>query len=92
MVKLKNMKDITEDVGLGRNGTRVKIQCPKGPNKKSKGKNIKKDEENDVGKGNNGSFSFNNQREIMSQDNVMDLLKIIKERNEDGRKVNKWKD
>ena len=42
VVKLQNMKDVTEDVGLGRNGTRVKIQCPKGPNKKPKGKNIKK--------------------------------------------------
>ena len=28
----------------------------------------------------------------MSQDNMMDLPKIIKERNEDERKVNKWKD
>ena len=86
------MKDVTEDVGLGRNGTRVKSQCPKGPNKKPKGKNIRKDEENDVGKGSNGSFSFNIERDIMSQDNVTDLPKIIKERNEDDRKVNKWKD
>ena len=36
MVKLQNMKDVTEDVGLGRNGTRVKSRCPKGPNKNLK--------------------------------------------------------
>ena len=28
----------------------------------------------------------------MAQDNVIDLPKIIKERNEDDGKVNKWKD
>ena len=33
MVKLQDMKDVTEDVGLGRNGTRVKSQCPKDQNK-----------------------------------------------------------
>ena len=32
------MKDVTEDVGLGRNGTRVKSQCAKDQNKKPKGK------------------------------------------------------
>ena len=85
------MKDVTEDVGLGRNGTRVKSQCPKDQYKKTKGKNRKKDEENDVGKGNNGSFSFNTERDIMSQDNEMNLCKNCKERNEDERKVNKWK-
>ena len=39
----------------------------------------------------NGSFSFNTERNIMSQDNVTGLLKINKERNEDESKVNKWK-
>ena len=58
---------------------------------KNKGKDRKKDEENDVGKGNNGSFSFNTERDIMSQDNEMNLWKNCKERNEDERKVNKQK-
>ena len=87
------MKDVTEDVGLGRNGTRVTSQGPKDKKtKQPKGKKIKKDEENDVDKGNNGSFSYNIERDIMSQDNMTDLQKIMKERNEDERKVNKWKD
>ena len=42
MVQLQNMKDVTEDVGLGRNGTRVKSQCPKDEYKKTKGKSRKK--------------------------------------------------
>ena len=28
-MKLQNMKDVTEDVGLGRNGTRVMSRGPK---------------------------------------------------------------
>ena len=42
MVQLQNMKDVTEDVGLGRNGARVKSQCPKDQYKKTKGNNRKK--------------------------------------------------
>ena len=41
MVQLKKMKDVTEDVGLGRNGTRVKSQCPKDLYKKLKVKTEK---------------------------------------------------
>ena len=58
---------------------------------KTKGKKRKKDEENDVGKGNSGSASLNTERDIMSQDNEMDLHKNSKETNVDERMVNKCK-
>ena len=68
MVQLQNMKDVTEDVGLGRSGRRVKNQCPKDPCKKTKGKNRKIEKESDVGQGNCASASFNTETDIMSRD------------------------
>ena len=41
VVQLQNMKDVTEDVGLGTSGKRVKSQCPKDPCKKLKVKTEK---------------------------------------------------
>ena len=72
-------------------------QCPKDQYKKTKGKNRKKDEENDVGKGNNGSFSFNTERDIMSQDNKTEFMQkyarkemTMKGRLTNGRLQIKW--
>ena len=83
------MKDVTEDVGLGRSGRIVKSQCPKGPCKKTKGKNRKIEKGSDVGQGNCASASFNTETDIMLQDDDTDLPKKRKGRNTDKRKVNK---
>ena len=75
MVQLQNMKDVTEDVGLGRSGRRVNSRCPKDPCKKTKGKNRKIEKESDVGQGNSASASLNSETDIISQDNETDLPK-----------------
>ena len=75
MVQLQNMKDVTEEVGLGRRGRRVKSQCPKDQCNKNKGKNRKIEKESDVGEGNCASVSFNTETDIMSQDDDTDIPK-----------------
>ena len=56
--------------------------------KKVKVKKQKKDEENDVGKGNSDSACLNTERDIMLQDNETDLCKNSKDTNVDERMVN----
>ena len=67
---------LSEDVGLGRSGRRVKSQYSKVPGKKNKGKNREIEKQSDFGEGNSASASLNTETDIMSQDDDMDIMSL----------------